>query len=106
MLHGTKQHPEAVLNAAQTDFLRNDLLSNKNNSLISIVSQLQDLMDDTANSSISTINDEGVVFKDITINISSDTISNDYDAHRAGEQILDEMLRIARKSGTRGISRR
>jgi DNA-directed RNA polymerase subunit H (RpoH/RPB5) len=34
------------------------------------------------------------------------SIANDYDARRAGEAALDEIVKIARKSGTIGISRR
>jgi len=34
------------------------------------------------------------------------TIANDYDARRAGEQALEQMLTIARKSGTRSAQRR
>ena len=35
-----------------------------------------------------------------------DSLANDYDAKRAGQQAFEEMVRIARKAGNRSISRR
>jgi len=37
ILHGTKSHPEAVFNAAQTKVLRENILSNKPNSLVTLL---------------------------------------------------------------------
>ena len=34
------------------------------------------------------------------------SIANDYDARRAGQQALEEMVRIARKTGNRSVTRR
>ena len=105
-LDGTKKKPEAVLNASQTNFLKNDLLGNKNNSLMSIVSQLQDTFGNTATGIASTSTDDSVNIENVSINFNAGTISNDYDARRAGELVKEEMLRIARKAGNRSVSRR
>jgi len=106
-LDGTKTKPEAVLNAAQTDFLKHDLLGNKRNSLASIVTQLQDIFDNTiAGTTSSTSSDESITIENVSINFNAGTISSDYDARRAGELVKEEMLKIARKTGNRSVSRR
>ena len=106
-LDGTKTKPEAVLNAAQTDFLKHDLLGNKRNSLASIVTQLQDIFDNTiAGATSSTSSDESITIEKVSINFNAGTISSDYDARRAGELVKEEMLKIARKTGNRSVSRR
>ena len=33
-------------------------------------------------------------------------IANDYDAARAGQKVLDEFVRVARKNGVNSLSRR
>jgi len=105
-LDGTTKKPEAVLNAAQTEFLKNDLLGNKNTSLMSIVAQLQDTFGDTATGIATSSIDESVTIENVAINFNAGTISSDYDARRAGELVKEEMLKIARKTTNRSVSRR
>jgi len=102
---GTPKKPEAFLNAAQTQFVRNDLLGNSKTSLVSIVSALQDAISNTATSPI-TNNSNAVSIDNVNLTIESGVIANDYDARRAGSNITDEILKIAKKSGNLGISRR
>ena len=47
----------------------------------------------------------GISIENAVVNMNA-TIANDYDARRAGEQALEQMLTIARKSGTRSAQRR
>jgi len=47
---------------------------------------------DTINSS------SGVTIENATVEMNVSKIANDYDAQRAGEQALDKMLQIARKT--------
>ena len=103
-LDGTKKKPEAVLNADQTRFLKEDLLGNSSNSLMSIVSALQDSMNSTYTSSVD--NSNSVVIENISLNFEAGTISNDYDARRAGDTVVKEILKIARKTGNNSVSRR
>ena len=105
MLHGTKSKPESVLTAEQTAFLRNDLLGSSPYSLMSIITDVQDLLRSNSVPAISNSNDS-VVFENVVLNFEGTTIANDYDARRAGQQALDEMMRIARKSGNNSVSRR
>ena len=100
---GTKKQPEAFLNAKQTAFLREDLLGNSKTSLLSIVSELREILDNTS-SSID--NSNSVVIENIELNFESGVISNDYSAKRAGDMAMQEILKIARKTGANTISRR
>jgi hypothetical protein len=53
-------------------------------------------------SDYSTINnDTGIVIENATVQMNVEQISNDYDARRAGEQALAEMMRIARKTSAK-----
>ena len=104
-LIGETGKPEAVLNPEQTAILRNDILSNKPTSLLSLLTDFRDAYNSIPNassySSIGTSN--GVVIENATVEMNVARIDNDYDAQRAGEQALDRMLQIARK--TQGSNR-
>ena len=106
-LDGTKTRPEAVLNASQTSFLRNDLLGNQRDSLKSIVLALQDSIGNTAsgNSSNDSYNDS-INIENIEVTFESGVISSDYDMKRASALFKDELVKIARKSGNRNVTRR
>ena len=105
-LDGTKTRPEAVLNSSQTSFLRNDLLGNSKDSLKSIVYSLQDSIRGAAIGSSSTTNNDGMVIENIDVTFSPGVISNDYDMRQASEVFKNEIVKIARKSGSRSVSRR
>ena len=104
MLHGTKTKPEAVFNATQTKILRENILSNKPNSLLSLLDTYNQAYKDGIGNI--TNNDSGITIENATVNMNVQQIANDYDAQRAGEQALAEMLRIARKSGSSNSVRR
>jgi hypothetical protein len=42
--------------------------------------------------------DGGIIIENATVEMNVSQIANDYDAQRAGEQALDRMVQIARKS--------
>lgn len=106
MLHGTKRRPEAVLNADQTAFLREDLLGKSRDSLMNIVRELQSLYSSTRAASMVAPAGDTYNFENVSLNFEPGTISNDYSARRAGEQVWDELLSMARKSGNVRVSRR
>ena len=104
-LDGTKEKPEAVFNAAQTKILRDNILSNKPNSLITLLNTYNDAYKD----GISVAPQEAsgqLIIENATVNMNVEQIANDYDARRAGEQALNEMMRIARKTGAANSIRR
>lgn len=104
-LDGTKEKPEAVFNAAQTKILRDNILSNKPNSLITLLNTYNEAYKD----GISVAPQEAsgqLIIENATVNMNIEQIANDYDARRAGEQALNEMMRIARKTGAANSIRR
>ena len=107
ILHGSKDQPQAVLNPQQTRFLRNDFLSGAD-TLYTAIRDLDTAIQSTADSSTYSSIERGeyITIENASVNMNVKSIDNDYDAQRAGATALDEMLKIARKSGTRGMSRR
>ena len=108
-LDGTKSKPEAVLNASQTKVLRDNILSNKPNSLVSLLKSYNDAykgLSSNAYDSINTNNSNSTQIGKAEVNLNIDKLANDYDAKRAANTVMDEMLRIASKTGaTNGVRR-
>lgn len=105
MLHGTPQKPESVFDAETTAILRNDILGH-GDSLLSLLVDFKNAMYGTAGASeYSTINNnsstnDSTVIEHVDVNLEIAQMASDYDARRAGNMIKDEMLKIARKTGT------
>jgi len=53
-----------------------------------------------------TSNESGITIQNATVNMNVSQIANDYDAQRAGEQALEEIMRIARKTSAANSVRR
>ena len=106
---------ETVLTASQTKVLRDNILSNRPSSLISLLKtynegfsqnhfdaygkEIQTLYNNTSNNS-------GINIENATVNMNVQQLANDYDAKRAGEQALAEIMRIARKTSANNSIRR
>lgn len=105
-LDGTPQQPEAVLNATQTRILREDILGASPNSLMSLLVSFKNAYEGIGTTANSTANDNSIIIENATVNMNVSSIANDYDAKRAGEQALSEMIRIARKTGAANSIRR
>ena len=101
---GSKSKPEAFLSAEDTAMLKSKIFSNSDGSLRALVAALEAITNDTSKYSAQT-NTESIVIQNAQVNIQPGTISNDYDARRAGEMALEEMLKIARKTTNRVVSR-
>lgn len=102
---GTKSKPEAFLSAEDTALLKSKIFSNSDYSLKSAIEAIEALgrqFTSIDNSSIQ----EGITFENVTVQIQSGTISSDYDARRAGELALEEMMKIARRNSNIGVARR
>jgi len=125
IVDGSKQNPESILSAEQTKFLREDLLGASKNSLSSIVAAMQNKFDNTfwnqidnwrndmdqlwGNYQTATIPNAGATSVQIgNVNLTFETgvIADDYDARRAGSNIADEIMKIARQYGNNSVSRR
>lgn len=107
MLHGTPSKPEAVLTAAQTHVLRNDILGHSSDSLLSLLLDFRDSIDGMAGSDTygSIDRSKSIVIENAAVNMNVQSLASDYDARRAGEAALDEMMRIARKTSVQNIRR-
>jgi len=96
-----------MLNAESTKMWKEDILSGKSGSLTYGVSKLQEIVNNMVLgnkiSSNNTSND-GVVIENLELTMNAN-IANDYDARRAGENIVDEIMKIARKSSVQSIRR-
>lgn len=90
---------ESVLTAEQTDTLRNDILGNSPNSLMNLLLDFKNAYNGISGATSSiTNNSSGVTIEQAIVEMHVSKIDNDYDAQRAGEQALEKMVQIARKS--------
>ena len=104
ILHGTSSEPEGILNAEDYKAWKQDIKTT--NLLYGALANVSAVQRSTAAAIGSTTNNEtGINIENAVVNMNT-TIANDYDARRAGEQALEQMLTIARKSGTRSAQRR
>ena len=100
MVHGSPQDPEAFLNADETHMWRDKILSGNSGSLTSMLIDFQDMVSGMVNSDSYSeigVSGSGVNIENAVVNMNA-TISNDYDARRAANTVMDEMIRIARKT--------
>ena len=102
MVHGSKSKPEGFISAEDTALLKSTIFSSNNNVLRDFINALENRSNSNAN--IETA--PNVVIEEVNLEIASGTIANDYDAKRAGEKILEEMVKISRKTTNRVSSRR
>jgi hypothetical protein len=98
---------EGVLTAEQTSILRNEILSNKPTSLLSLLTDFRDAYNSIPNASDynSITNNDGVTIEQAIVEMHVSKIANDYDAQRAGENALEKMVQIARKTQGQRIGR-
>ena len=101
---GTKSKPEAFLSASDTAMLKSKIFSNSDGSLKALVAALEEITGNTSHYSTEN-NTEQIVIQNAQVNIQPGVISNDYSARRAGEMALEEMVKIARKTTNRVVSR-
>jgi len=108
MLHGTKDNPEAIFNAQQTRILREQFLSNRPDSVISLLKDYRDAYHGLSTSTYDSIsnNSNATTIEHAEVNLNVDKLANDYDARRAADTIMDEMLRIASKTSAKNSVRR
>lgn len=101
---GSKSKPEAFLSAKDTALLKSKIFSDSNFSLRSCIESIQALADNFR--SISTDNSENINIENISIQVGNGTISSDYSARKAGQEIMDEILNVAKKAGNLTLARR
>lgn len=102
---GTKAKPEAFLSAEDTRLLKSKIFSNSAYSLRSTLEAIENLGKTFANVSTGESSGQPINIEKLEVAIQPGVISSDYDAKRAGEMALEEMVRIARKTTNRVVSR-
>ena len=102
MVHGSKKKPEAFISAEDTALLKSTIFNSNNNVLRDFVDALEN--HNSSNNAVEAA--PNVIIEEVNLEITSETIANDYDAKRAGEKILEEMVKISRKTTNRVSSRR
>lgn len=108
-LIGETGKPEAVLNPEQTRILRNNILSSRPDSLVSLLKSYNEAYHGLSAStydSISNNTNNATVIERAEVNLHVAQLANDYDSKRAANTIMDEMLRIAAKQGATSSVRR
>ena len=108
MLHGTKSRPESVFNAEQTHILREQFLSNRPDSVISLLKDYREAYHGLSTNAYDSIqnNSNATTIEHAEVNLNVDKLANDYDAKRAADTIMDEMLRLASKTKVNNSVRR
>ena len=103
-----EQGTETVFTAEQTQVLRNNILSNRPNSLISLLKSYNESYSNISKplTGVTTAEDNSTNIETVELNMNVQQIANDYDARRAGEQALSEIMRIARKTSAANSIRR
>lgn len=108
ILHGSKTRPEWILNADETKMWKEDILSGRPGSLTYGIVQLQNMINGMVlgNSTNSSTDNSynGIIIEKVEL-IMNANIANDYDARRAGSNVMDEIIQIARKTGMNGVRR-
>ena len=105
MVHGSPSNPEAFLSAPETKMWKQNILGNNGTSLTSQLLDLRNLLNGMENVSSSVTNNAGVNIEKAEVHMEVQQIANDYDARRAGENVMDEMIKIARKTGSNSVRR-
>ena len=114
VVHGTPNNPEYMLNADEYRTWKHHIVGDNNSSLMSRLEEFNDLLGDLEKTRAemdelrrqSYKNDlSGISIEHAEVSMHIDKIADDYDAQRAGEQALNKMLEIARKSAGNRIGR-
>lgn len=99
---------ETVFTASQTKVLRDNILSNRPNSLISLLKSYNEGYKGLSQSTYDSISNKSVTttIERAEVNLQIEKLANDYDSKRAANTIMDEMLRIASKTSANNSVRR
>lgn len=91
---------ETVLTASQTKILRDNILSNRPDSLISLLKSYNEAYHGLSQSTYDSISDNSntVTIEHAEVNMKVEKLADSYDAAKAGDDVMREILNIARKT--------
>ena len=100
---------EGVLTASQMSVLKNDIMGNSKNSLMNLLLQFREITAGNASQADYATIDRGsgspVIIEKAVVEMNVAKLANSYDARQAGKDALNEMVKIARKTGVQGVGR-
>ena len=111
MVHGSPSDPEYMLSAPAfkaADQFMNNFLDHK--ATLAKITTLRDIYNDFALTSLTNTTSSNtaqapVIIENATVEMNVQRLANDYDARRAGNEALDEILKIARKTTVSSVRR-
>ena len=89
---------EAVLTAEQTRVLKNDILSNNPNSLLNLLQDFRAAYTGLGSTTNTISNSSPIIIEHAEVNMKIDKLANSYDAAQAGQDVMREIVNIARKT--------
>ena len=103
-----EQGTETVFTAQQTQILRDNILSNRPDSLVNLLKSYNQAYKGLSQSAYDSISDNSAntTIEHAEVNLQIEKLANDYDSRRAADTIMDEMLRIASKTKASNSIRR
>lgn len=98
---------EGVLKPEQIDVLRKLTIASGKDSIVYQLAELRDSWEQISvpMANLAATQSNPLTIQNATVNVNVQSIANDYDARRAGQMALDEMVRIARQSSVQNLRR-
>lgn len=107
MVHGSPSKPEAFLSADDRALMKSSIFSNKAKTVVAVMEQFSKFAEGLSTKYERDVTDSmGLNIENVSINLDPGVISDDYDARRAAQTVMDEIVKIARQTNNLGLSRR
>lgn len=107
MVHGSKAHPEAFISADDREMMKSSIFSTNAHAVVSAMEQFLAFANKLSTNLLNgATNNNGMNIENVNINLDSGIIANDYDARRAAQTVMDEIVKVARQSTNLSLSRR
>ncbi|MBO7691561.1 MAG: peptidoglycan-binding protein, partial [Methanobrevibacter sp.] len=93
MLHGTPENPEGILNANQMKMWKQDM-DMREQLLPTLLATYNNMLQNNSNRNFGTTENTGTVIEHIDLNLNVQELSNDYDARRAADTIMERLMDV------------
>ena len=110
MVHGSSSKPEAFLNAEQTAQIKEALMLQTKDGLLSSLQdsllKFQSTIDGTVSGITSEANNSSINIQPGAVVIQVEELANNYDVEKLSNDVMNRMTAIAAKATNRGVNRR
>ena len=110
MVHGSSSKPEAFLNAKQTAQIKEALMLQTKDGLLSSLQdsllKFQSTIDGTVSGITSEANNSSINIQPGAVVIQVEELANNYDVEKLSNDVMNRMTAIAAKATNRGVNRR